>query len=524
MGADNSELTVPSQCLPMSVDDLRPRSPRLQVGLAERGGMEKRVEASKKQPAWKLSRPAVIIQAGAARSSKPAAPWSSSLDQWVIGAACVATTFMTGATLRTIGFLFVNFLSKFEATRQQTAWSVSFTSAGVAFSGVLCKFLLRWSPPWPLIMVGSACQLAGMFGAYCATNVTILALTFGLLHGIGAGMVFVLTGTFIERTFAVTKRRLLMQLNMVAFCAAGSFFPRILLYLAQEFGYSWMMLFLSGVMLNVPVLCVLFRPRPNPEENNNVLPTTTVQKIFSVEQGAGKLSNSENVGTPVPESIFTKPLFYVTALTHLIFFYVINLFASISVDTILSKGIPVILAITIAPSVSVLDCVGRVLMPLVTEKGHVKRSTLVMMDYLFIGVGFILISFIRTYPPMLVTCLGFGVFSGHAIAVHNSLMGDVVGADQLNLSNVIVTCIATVSFLTKPLLFGFFRDMQGSYDNLYRIMSGLMFLNALVWLVVNLTDRFRKKRTWTTRDSQLQLCDLPTLTGYQVMDLTSLMA
>lgn len=71
---------------------------------------------------------------------------------------------------------------------------------------------------------------------------------------------------------------------------------------------------------------------------------------------------------------------------------------------------------------------------------------------------------------------------------------------------------------------GFFRDMQGSYDNLYRIMSGLMFLNALVWLVVNLTDRFRKKRTWTTRDSQLQLCDLPTLTGYQVMDLTSLMA
>lgn len=197
-----------------------------------------------------------------------------------------------------------------------------------------------------------------------------------------------------------------------------------------------------------------YRPRPNPEENNNVLPTTTVQKIFSVEQGAGKLSNSENVGTPVPESIFTKPLFYVTALTHLIFFYVINLFASISVDTILSKGIPVILAITIAPSVSVLDCVGRVLMPLVTEKGHVKRSTLVMMDYLFIGVGFILISFIRTYPPMLVTCLGFGVFSGHAIAVHNSLMGDVVGADQLNLSNVIVTCIATVSFLTKPLLFG----------------------------------------------------------------------
>ncbi|XP_037503376.1 uncharacterized protein LOC119378255, partial [Rhipicephalus sanguineus] len=380
-------------------------------------------EASKKQPAWKLSRPAVVIQAGAACSSKPAAPWSSSLDQWVIGAACVATTFMTGATLRTIGFLFVNFLSKFEATRQQTAWSVSFTSAGVAFSGVLCKFLLRWSPPWPLIMVGSACQLAGMFGAYCATNVTILALTFGLLHD-------------EECNRCVKKRDRRLKGTARSSLAYCSTWRRIRLFLDDALSF--------GSYAQRAVLCVLFRPRPNPEENNNVLPTTTVQKIFSVEQGAGKLSNSENVGTPVPESIFTKPLFYVTALTHLIFFYVINLFASISVDTILSKGIPVILAITIAPSVSVLDCVGRVLMPLVTEKGHVKRSTLVMMDYLFIGVGFILISFIRTYPPMLVTCLGFGVFSGHAIAVHNSLMGDVVGADQLNLSNVIVTCIATV--------------------------------------------------------------------------------
>ncbi|XP_037565713.1 monocarboxylate transporter 12-like [Dermacentor silvarum] len=523
MVADSSELAVPNQCLSFCGDsDLRPRRPSLQAGLSECAGVGKRVEPTTKLPKWKLTRPAVLLQAGAARSSTAAAPGSRNLEKWVIGAACVATTFMTGATLRTIGFLFVNFLGQFGATRQQTAWSVSFTSAGVAFSGVLCKFLLRWSPPWPLIMIGSACQLAGMFGAYCATNVTVLAVTFGLLHGIGAGLVFVLTGTFIERTF-VTKRRLVMQLNMVAFCSAGSFFPRILLYIAQEFGYSWMMLFLAGVLLNVPVLCVLFRPRRKLEENNNVLPSKAAQKIFSVEQGT-KLSSSESVGDPVPESIFAKPLFYVTALTHLIFFYVINLFASISVDTILSKGIPVIFAITIAPSVSVLDCIGRVVMPLATEKGYVKRSTLVMMDYFFIGVGFVLISLIRSYPAMLATCLGFGVFSGHAIAVHNSLMGDVVGAEQLNLSNVIVTCIATVSFLTKPLLFGFFRDMQGSYDNLYRLMSGLMFLNALVWLVVNLTERFRKKRKWTTSSSELQLCDLPTLTGYQVMDLTSLMA
>lgn len=519
----NPELAVPGHRRDLGGDsDLRPRRPSLHVGQNECGALEMRVEASCKSTKWLPSRPSVMAAVSAAKHGVPP---NHNVDKLVIGAACVATTFMTGVTLRTIGYLFVNFIAKFETTREEAAWSVSLTSAAVAFSGVLSKFLLRWCPPWPLIMFGSLCQVVGMFGAYCATNASVLALTFGFIHGIGAGLVFVLTGNFIERTF-VTRRRLMMQLNMTAFCAAGSFFPRILLFIGQEFGYSWMLLFCAGVLLNVPVLCILLRPRRSPEENNNVIPPRAVQKIFSIEQGArlGRPENrAENV-TSVATSMFVKPMFYITALTHLLFFYVINLFTSISVDTILSKGIPVILAITIAPSVSVLDCVGRVLMPLATERGYVKRSTLVMVDYLCIGAGLIAISFIRSYPGMLITCLSFGSFSGHAIAVHNSLMGDFVGSDQVDLSNVIVTCIATISFLTKPFVVGFFRDQQGSYDNLYRTMSGLMFLNALIWLAVNLTERYRKRRTWATSNSQLQLCDLPTLTGYQAMDLTSMMA
>lgn len=478
---------------------------------------------TKRSLSWRgLAIPGKTLKSEGTSKASPQA--RASMDKAVLGAACVATTFMTGATLRTIGFLFVNFVGKFKTSREETAWSVSLTSAAVAFSGVLAKFLLRRYPPWPLIMFGSLCQVAGMFGACYAPNVSILAVTFGLIHGIGAGLVFVLTGTFIERNF-LTKRRLMMQLNMTAFCAAGMFFPRVMLYVAQEFGYFSLVLFCAGVVLNVPVLCTLLRPRHETKKNSE-LPPKQVQKIFVVEKSSMPSPNPalKSSASPMPTSVFTKPLFYATALTHLIFFYVINLFASISVDTILGKGIPVILAITIAPSVSVLDCVGRVLLPMATEAGYVNRSTLVMIDYLFVGVGFVVISIIRSYPAMLITCLSFGAFSGHAIAVHNSLMCDFVGPDQVDLGNAIVTCVATVSFLTKPFVVGFFKDLHGSYDDLYLTMGGLMFANALVWFLVNTTQRYRKRKTWTTRDSQLQLCDFPTLTSYQVMDLTSMMA
>lgn len=54
---------------------------------------------------------------------------------WVVAAACLWISFITGITLRPLGFYFVNFVARYESGREPVAWTVSLTSASVIFSG-----------------------------------------------------------------------------------------------------------------------------------------------------------------------------------------------------------------------------------------------------------------------------------------------------------------------------------------------------------------------------------------------------
>lgn len=153
-------------------------------------------------------------------------------------------------------------------------------------------------------------------------------------------------------------------------------------------------------------------------------------------------------------SMYKRPLFYVTAVTHLFFFYVFNLISNVAVDAVLGKGVPIKLTVAIAPVASVFDCLGRVVVPMATEAGYVSRSTLITIDYAAIGVGLLILSFLRDFPKLLVTASIVGMFNGHATAVHSTLMADAVGTSQLRRSNNIVTCVTSLAFLTKPILIG----------------------------------------------------------------------
>ncbi|CAN7939412.1 unnamed protein product, partial [Ixodes hexagonus] len=272
------------------------------------------------------------------------------------------------------------------------------------------------------------------------------------------------------------------------------------------------------------LLILLFRDlrrQPARPKNDNMC-AVQPQKVFTIERPSS-CSAQSNLRSG-QKSMFKTPMFYFTALSHLVFFYTINLYASIVVDTILSKGVPVVQTITVAPVVTIFDWIGRILIPLSTERGYTSPSTLVMIDYLVVGVGLFMLPYANVYGTVLATCVSFGAFSGHAITVHSSLMAQFVGFNQVSVANVIVTCFAAATFFTKPFVIGYFRDYLGSYDGLYRIMGIVTISNAAAWLIVNCITRHRKTRTWRTSSSQLKLCEEPVLINYQSMFLTSMMA
>uniref|UniRef100_V5ICR1 Putative monocarboxylate transporter n=1 Tax=Ixodes ricinus TaxID=34613 RepID=V5ICR1_IXORI len=190
------------------------------------------------------------------------------------------------------------------------------------------------------MVLGSMFQVAGVFVAYFAPNVYALAASFGFLHGIGAGLVFVLSGTFIQKHFQ-ENRSYVMKLNVTASCAARIAFPRLLLFFRQEYGYPGLLFcFLAAYCSTFPCCAFLLRKPANPKINNTMC-TTTSPKVFTIHQPSSSSARS-NLRSG-EKSMFKIPMFYLTAISHLVFFYTINLHSSIVVDRhYLDKGVPVV--------------------------------------------------------------------------------------------------------------------------------------------------------------------------------------
>lgn len=88
--------------------------------------------------------------------------------------ACIAITFITGMTLRPLGFYFVNFISHFESAREPVAWAVSLTSASVLFAGEQSVIFVE---------NGNYAKLANIFttSGCLATTITLYILLYRLI-------------------------------------------------------------------------------------------------------------------------------------------------------------------------------------------------------------------------------------------------------------------------------------------------------------------------------------------------------
>uniref|UniRef100_A0A4D5SAV4 Monocarboxylate transporter n=1 Tax=Ixodes scapularis TaxID=6945 RepID=A0A4D5SAV4_IXOSC len=113
------------------------------------------------------------------------------------------------------------------------------------------------------------------------------------------------------------------------------------------------------------------------------------------------------------------------------------------------------------------------------------------------GVSMFAVAQVRTLLLMQVCCLLLAVFYGSALTTQIVVIADYLGVDQLSLTYGLTGLIAVPLFLGNPFILGAFRDEMGSYDNMYRILSGFFVLNALLWLWLVWSGLRRNRTTYS---------------------------
>ncbi|XP_067013658.2 monocarboxylate transporter 14 isoform X1 [Anabrus simplex] len=206
---------------------------------------------------------------------------------WVIVFASFLCNMIVDGIAYTFGVFLGEFVEFFGEGKGKTAWvgsllSGMYLSAGPVVSALTNKFGCRAVCIWGSI-IGSASFVLSIY----SPNVNVLMLTYGVMGGIGFGLIYlpavVCVGYYFE-----TKRSLATG---IAVCGSGfgtfAFAP-LATFLLDEYGWRGANLILAGLILNCAVFGAMMRPLEYPKGPSckPLLQRMAEEKRIQMERGS----------------------------------------------------------------------------------------------------------------------------------------------------------------------------------------------------------------------------------------------
>lgn len=443
------------------------------------------------------------------------------LDQcWYVAIFCAMTTFLTSATIRSSGFLYIGIMKEFHADRGQAAWPICLMGAMANMAGLVAGPLSQKYTPPPVMFAGSIIMSAGIIASSFAPTITWIAVTQGIVFGLGSGLVFMTLPIFINQYFD-KYRGFALGITYTGSTSSAFVFPQLLLFLEKTYNFRSSIMIFGAIIGHVIAISLILKEPPwiRRKRAEDRLASKQAKQIFiNQKEGMKVRSNTIHKDAPPGETregnakhkpkkpvnpwslrhgltVLESPMFYVVTLTYIVFGYNFDVFMATIVDFAIDKGTELEAAVGLIPLFSMTDTFGRLCIPLLADRGYVTRSSLAMITYLWMSIVLQVFPLVRGYYQLLAACLCLAMAIGCGVTMYPTLMADYMGIQRLPISYGIVGTIAGPLFILKPFFIGYFRDHVGSYDNMYRFLSGGVFVVGLVWLAVCLSEG-RKRKAW----------------------------
>ncbi|XP_075542778.1 monocarboxylate transporter 12-like [Dermacentor variabilis] len=422
---------------------------------------------------------------------------------WYMAGLCALVTFMTSATIRSSGFLYIGMMEEFRVDRGQAAWPICLFGAVSNLAGIVAGPLCQRFGPVPVMYVGSVTMWMGLITSSFSPSISWMTATLGILFGFGSGIVFMMLFVFINQYFDKYKG-LALGIMYTGSTSSAFVFPKLLLFLKETYNFRSSVMIFGAIVMHVTAISLVLK-EPVWIRRKKHQEKVAVQKakapILTIESGDMKIiAEKPLTDKPVTDrrslryglTVLKCPMFYVIMVTYIIYNYNFDVFMTTVPDFAVDRGTSVAAAVGLVPLFSITDTVGRLGLPVLADRGYLRRSTLVMVNYLLMGLCLLALPWSTSYASMLVICLCVATFVGCGMTMYPAIMAEYVGLDRLPISYGIVGTVAGPLFLLKPFLIGYFRDNIGAYDRLYTLLASALVALTLIWLVVVCAENNRK--------------------------------
>ncbi|XP_037510176.2 monocarboxylate transporter 11-like [Rhipicephalus sanguineus] len=354
------------------------------------------------------------------------------------------TNLFAVATSRTMGWFYVAFIEEFSLNRETSSWPGFLLMCCHRTSGLLVGMLHKHMSLFLIGLMGSFLAWGGMAASAFAPSISWMSFTMGIVHGIGAGVVIQSHTVVVLQHFS-KYRGVAAGSMFTANPTSAILFPAVLSALNDAYGFRGAVLVYGALIMHISALCPILKEPPwitnagtmreNGVHGNQRLRSTLVDYVNTVH-------------------IYTM------------------------VDYARDKGVSrthATMSITYAAPPEIL---GRLLVPLIADMGWLSRPFLACGCAITAGLLFAVTPETVQITHLVLRALS-SVTMGVLATMKTVLVADYMGTDAVCVVSGVSGSLLVPLMLCNPLIFGFFRDRMGSYDNLYRIVAGIILCGGL---------------------------------------------
>lgn len=189
-------------------------------------------------------------------AAKPDAGWS-----WVIAFSCSFIHLALFGIFRSAGVIFVALLDTYDTTREEAAWPFSLCSAIFQLTAPLASVASRYFSVRKICLFGSLVATIGIACCYFAKNVRWIIIFYGIIHGLGFGLVAALVPVIVNQYF-VRYRATGVGIAFSGGTVSTFVFPVAMEFFLHLYGLQGTFLILGGVVMNTLVASSMLRAPP----------------------------------------------------------------------------------------------------------------------------------------------------------------------------------------------------------------------------------------------------------------------
>ncbi|XP_034537104.1 monocarboxylate transporter 9-like [Notolabrus celidotus] len=463
---------------------------------------------------------------------------------WAIVVASFMAQLLAYGSPQSVGVLYPEWLQAFQEGKGMTAWVGSLVAGVGLIASPVCSACVDNFGARPVTIFSGVMVAGGLMLSAFAPNVQFLIFSYGIVVGLGCGLVYAATLTITCQYF--DKRRGLALGIVTTGTSVGAFiYATAQNELIVLYGLDGCLLIIGAVALNLMACAGFMRPlnmpgyylkqkaalERNTEEQLFEKPplddlkisagsnTTTPEKTLMVKEllitidakdiQTEKKKGSFMAGLAIMKVIKKKQQAYskymrsmheilqdqaMVAFCIAVFLFSLGAFPPVLFIEDVAQSQGLIEEVSVIPLVSIgaiASCVGKLVLGMLVDIRWINGIYLYAFTMFAGGASLLLIPITKTYTGLQILSASLGFFSGNW-SLTSYITTQIVGLDRLTQAHGILMFFGGFGIMLGPPIVGWFFDFTQSYDLAFYFSGTCVFLGACILTLLTLPCWNRK--------------------------------